>query len=542
MNSLPNDFVWDDKGQVFTSPNTREVWNIPSFFGGGSSVDADTQQLTGTYYKPLMPTVFVLIYGLFGPQAWSFHLFQISLHIANAILIFGLFSRFWNRWLAFFLAAVFLVHPIQTEAVIYISALQEPLFMFFGLLSMWLISREKEFKAREYGLVGGLFLLSLLAKETGVLFLIIGVVYAYFFHRNRLGKVGLMAFASFTLYLFLRLIVAKVPFQTEIIAPISHLSLAERLINLPQILWFYATTFWFPRDLAISQYWLVTELNWPDFYQPLTLMTVIVISALYLAKRLRSKLWWFFGIWLSVGLAFHSQLFPLDLTVAERWFYFPIVGLLGLIGVVFDRLGSAGRFGKYWWIGAVIIALLLTQSVVRNFDWKDSFRLLAHDSMTNKNSFSLANNLGMEYFRKGEMGLAQEQFKKSIALNPNYWVSYNNAGVTYVHQGDLAEAEKNYQKATQVKDDYSQPYENLVRLELVQRKNFLKASALAQVALKKFPANHRIWVLLSFAQYKLGESSAAITSAKQAVALSPTYQNRALLQDLQNNVPLKLSF
>jgi hypothetical protein len=96
----------------------------------------------------------------------------------------------------------------------------------------------------------------------------------------------------------------------------------------------------------------------------------------HLAKVLIAFLGWFVG-----GLLSYSQLVPLDVTVADRWMYIPIVGLLGVIGVALEVAHIDRRRWKTLAIGvAVLVVIMLSlRTIARIVDWKDENHLLIHD-------------------------------------------------------------------------------------------------------------------------------------------------------------------
>ncbi len=72
-NILPNQFVLDDPSQITGNPAVQSIKNIPSLFLGSSF--GGGKNLAGLYYKPIMTTAYTILYTLFGPHPFFFHLF-----------------------------------------------------------------------------------------------------------------------------------------------------------------------------------------------------------------------------------------------------------------------------------------------------------------------------------------------------------------------------------------------------------------------------------------------------------------------------------
>jgi len=136
--SLFGRFVWDDEEQIVNNILVHSAKNIPLFFKGSTFNTGGTGNLNGVYYRPLMMVLFSFIYQIFGSQAFFFHFVQIALHISVVIVLFLIFKKFFKKKIAFILSLIFLVHPANVESVSYISAIQENLFVLFGLLSLYI--------------------------------------------------------------------------------------------------------------------------------------------------------------------------------------------------------------------------------------------------------------------------------------------------------------------------------------------------------------------------------------------------------------------
>lgn len=540
--SLFGSFLWDDEEQVVNNTLAHSISNIPELFTGSTFNTGGAGGLSGIYYKPLMSVCFALLYILFGPNAFFFHLLQLVLHICNSILLFLLFERFFrnrrirtlrlgstrfdfahhkslttsrsgqadiNRWLSFGLALLFLVHPINIEAVAYISALQDALFLFFGLLALLVVIREKELskplekiRLSPYLLAGLLLLLSLLSKETGFIFVIIVCLYLFMFKNKKKLRDYVYLFISLFIYCALRFAVAGVGLSKGGISPIMRVSFGERLLNIPLIILFYLKTFLYPDKLAIAQHWLIKEPSFGQFFLPLILI-LLFFGALaifgYLLFRRKSpnfKLFIFFFLWFVFGLGLHLQIVPLDMTVAERWFYLPVAGLLGVIAVIMMELVTSGwinekRFEYLKFVGLAILFFLSFRTFNRTLDWANGLTLFTHDASINPEAFDLENNLGVELFRKGEIDEAKIHFEKSTKLAPYWWTNWNNFGAVYDHYGDFTKAEEYYKKALN-NGDYYLAYENYT-LILIKQEKFNDAKAFLETeALLKFPYNERL--------------------------------------------------
>lgn len=517
--TLFNGFVWDDEELIVNNPLVHSFGNIPAFFSGSTfNSGGGVEGLSGLYYKPLMTTAFSIIYTLFGPNPAAFHFFQISLHLANTVLLYFLFSRILAPILLgktpipFFLALLFLVHPINTEAVVYIADYQDVMFLFFGLLAFLVLlnsCNQTDAIAKNWlqpVLIGGLILFSLLAKETGVVIAVIILGYLILFRRGKIKMYFLAVGASAVAYAFLRFEVAKIFFNKHGLTEITTMDLSGRLINIPAIIFAYLQSFVFPINLAINQQWVVKSINWPSFWQPLVIdlgfLSILSFLSYLIVKRKRElfKLWFFFFFWFLLALSFHLQIFPLDLTVSDRWFYLPFVGLLGMAGVVGGSgiLGRLGRFApvlKFSFLA--IVAVLALRTMLRQFDWRDGLTLYSRDIRISRNAFDLENNLGVELFRAGRINEAKAHFQRSVELSPRWWTNWNNLGAVYEREGNATEAARLYRKAID-NGQYYLAFENYAGI-LIKLGRYQEAKEfLGKEALPRLPNNARLRTFYTF--------------------------------------------
>jgi hypothetical protein len=547
-NMLGNSFVWDDEEMVVKNFPVFHLKNMPTlftqatFFSGGST-------LSGWFYRPLVMTTFLLIHVVFGKNPLGYHLVQLALHLANAVLLFVVFNFLFEKInksltkpLSGLLALVYAVHPAHIEAVSYIASMAEPLYTFFLLVLFLIIVKNK----RPSSSAGGpiwvvfLFLLALLTKEGAVVFLPIALVYLYLFQKKGLKKwlpplsLGLIGYLVIRLSFF--------GFQTQkphFLAPIAKASFGQRLLTVPLIFVTFLKTFFFPKVLAVSQHMVVRSANLPQFWLPLAASLLFVSLVLVFLIKTKSKLGYFFFFWFLISiLPVLNVLMPLDMSFAERWLYFSMIGLLGLIGVFVMQIKKIHKnFALVALVFTVAIVLLLTRTIIRNKDWKDGFTLYSHDINLEPESFDLQNNLGVELFRQGKHDEALVHFEKSVELEPSWSISLNNLAVAYENKGEVQKARTLYERSIKA-GDYYLAYENLASL-ILRQDGPQKALEFLDSALAKLPNNEKLNRLAAIAYYQTGDRALGLVFAKRAYSLNPTNINRYLYQTIRDQKELK---
>jgi tetratricopeptide (TPR) repeat protein len=261
------------------------------------------------------------------------------------------------------------------------------------------------------------------------------------------------------------------------------------LLTIPKSLGHYFLTFFYPSVITTAQDWVVREATWVEFWLPLLVFGgIFVIAGRYFLRK-KDPVLLFFSAWVLLGLGLHMNLVPLDATVADRWFYFPMVGLLGVLAVLFMRLrgGWAGNVLSLV-LPVVLLAALSVRSFVRSQDWVDGFTLYSHDLQFQPDSYYLTNNYGVELFRKGRVQEAKEYFEKSTQLAPHWFTNWNNLGATYEALGDLDRAEQCYLRSLNT-SLYYLAYENYAKILLVRGKHREARDFIMNTALPAFPDN-----------------------------------------------------
>jgi tetratricopeptide (TPR) repeat protein len=95
------------------------------------------------YLRQLTFFSFYLNHLVGGLNPAGYHLVNVAIHIANAVLLFWLLRRFMDEWVAAGAAAIFLVHPVQTEAVLYVYQRSTLLACFFSLLALIALAKRR---------------------------------------------------------------------------------------------------------------------------------------------------------------------------------------------------------------------------------------------------------------------------------------------------------------------------------------------------------------------------------------------------------------
>jgi len=546
LNALSNSFVWDDEEQVVNNLLIRSWVNFPQIFGGSTFQTGGTGGLSGMYYKPLMTLSFMFNYSIWKLNAFGYHLFQIVFHLTNAVLVFLLLQKLFNNaklkqgyvW-AFWASLIFVAHPANVEAVVYVSAAQDVLVAFFGLLALNFLFRRFKKSWIEVTILSGFLLLSLLSKESGIAVIPVGIILSFWFLKEKLKPWLLAGFSAFFGYCFLRFILARVFVSTSSVIPIVKASFGERLLTFPYELFSYFRIFFFPKDLFISQHLVIREISDHRFWLYLPLVFVSLGILAFFAWRKKTKLFAFFFLWYFFSISLVLNLFPLDMTVAERWLYFPMVGLLGMmvviLGWVSERWASAKKIVPYALLVAVF--LLASRSIIRCGDWRNGFRLYSHDAKLVPDSFDLQNNLGVEYFRQDDFQKAELHFGRSIELEPDWWTPYNNLGVIYERKGELKEARRLYEKAIE-NGNYYLAHENLAFIVLREEEP-KRAVEIIEKSVAVLPYNFRILTTLALAYYKDGQYAEAEKLARRLFSLNPSRQNLNLLEAITKRQPIE---
>ncbi|MAF67418.1 MAG: hypothetical protein CMJ84_17395 [Planctomycetes bacterium] len=169
--ALSGELVYDDNYIIGQNPLIRSVANLPEIFASSywDFLDPQTASRVG-YYRPLSTTVLTLGHAWGGGDPWHFHFLSIIFHILASLAAW----RFAARLIGcdsggFWAGLLFALHPIHVESVAWISALNDPLFAFFGFLSLTAFLRWRDGGSRGVPWQAGLALLpALFCKEAAI--------------------------------------------------------------------------------------------------------------------------------------------------------------------------------------------------------------------------------------------------------------------------------------------------------------------------------------------------------------------------------------
>jgi tetratricopeptide (TPR) repeat protein len=499
--------------------------------------------------------------SLFGPTATGFHVTNLLLHVANSVLLLLLCRRFFSSvWPGVVVAGLFAVHPQHVESVVWISERKDVLSVLFGLLALIGYCRYAERpSAGRYLAVTVAYLASLSAKPTLVTMPFLMLVFDWWPLRRLAPPAGgkvegdepSESYRSSTdRWDSLRsshpttitqrsslgwLIAEKIPWcvvtigscmvtvmaqRAGAIRDTGDFDLAYRLSNAVAGYAFYVVKAIWPADLIVFY-------PGPDSYpiNETLLRSAALLGITALARALRrSRPYVLFGwLWFVGTLVPVIGLVQVGYQAyADRYSYFPLVGLLVIFAGAIDELARArpaGRAAAAVIAGGAIAACLALTCQQREY-WRDSRSLWQHALAVTPDNFCAHRFMADLLSAEGRPSEAIEHSQAAAAAKP-----IRNL---YVHLGQLLLEAKRYDEAIEAFQDAVRNQPNDAESHfvlgdlLLKRQRPQEAARHFEDALAWQPGWGDAYNGLATAQSLLGEHKLAQESFAAAVAAEPS--------------------
>jgi protein O-mannosyl-transferase len=512
---------WDDPEMVFRN---RDVisFNIGALF---------SSHYVGNYI-PLTMLTHAMDWFLFGKSDMGHHLVNLLFHLANGYLVYTLTLRlFTEKNIAAITAIIFLLHPLQSESVNWISELKNlgyALFYLLGLLSYVRYSEQKENKFLLH--TGIYFVVSCLFKPSAVVFPLSLICIDIILEKRFDLKFLWNKLPFFIISLLVGLVNLKAQAADQFINYAHNFPVQERVANAGFAIYKYFNLFIVPYDLSV----IYPFPNKDAGTAIIGAATVLLIFAIlyFLHKKQRTDLLAIILFTLS-NLILVLQFIPFgEVLYADRYMYIAIIGFAWLTALLLQKI----RLPKMI-IPILLIAVLGTLSFLRNTKWKSSITLYEDIIKKYPDNFLALNSLGVENMMRNNDDRALMYFNKATNVAPYNYKGFYNRGLLYLKNNNLKPAIEEFDKVLVM---YQYPKAYVARASAYYSlMDYAKARKDAANALIKDKNNHKAYFILGNCANDQNELGAAIGFYTQAIGLNkfePDYYfKRAIALGKQQN-------
>jgi len=511
-NGLQGPFIFDDELLVKENEYIRDLSLFPKYFTTGVFAGAARQSV---YYRPLQTLSYAIDHLFWKQNPLGYHISSVIIHLCMALSIFWFVKLIYdNRLMAWIAAIFFVVHPIHTEAVTYISGRSDPLAAVFLILAFIFYKKESAKKSIVFLTLCVLaYTCSLLSREASIIFPLLVLAY----HYSLKEKIPVRGFSAILFVSATYFVVRTCILSHLLAAPAPPaISLAGRLPGVFVAIFNYTRLVLIPLNLHM-EYGQVL-FSFTDYKVILGLLICVLTAALFLKKR-NDPLISFSLLWLVVTLLPVMNLFPVGTFMAEHWLYLPSVGLFLLLARSITSLYQKERLRVYALaIAAGLLVFYAIITVKQNSYWGDKVFFFERTLRFSPKSARAWLELGNAYSERGNFQKARDSLEKAIEVRPDYAAAYYNTGRLYTEMGKTGEAITAYKKSIEIKPNVPS-YNNLGNIYL-KTGEVEKAVRAYQDSLRLFP-NYASYNNLGNLYAALGKREEAIKFYKEALKISP---------------------
>lgn len=485
-------------------------------------------------YVPLTFVSYQIDYLIGGLDPLVYHAQNLLWHTANALLIaLILWMLFGNGPVAIILGLLWLLHPLNVEAVAWAAARKDVLSGFFFLSSIvaYLRYRGRD-SGKAYWVSVALFVAGLLAKVS-----IIGLPVVLLLLDWREGR----PFTRDTVREKIPFLLAAVFFGVIALFGKTNAlvvtTLGQKVLMAFASFWFAILSIVAPVHLTpVYPYAGAIALSARPFAMALLATVALGILLVVSLRRTRE---------VAVGLGmFLLLLAPSFINFAkgneiylgsDRYTYLPMIGLLVIVAWICTMAIRKEPYLKpILGIASLIVVIafgLLSRTQAET--WKNSETLYSHAVEVRPDALLAKNNLGMEYLRQGKLDDALGQFNAVLAVR-EWPATLVNRGLVSVRRGDTVAAVRDFTRAMEIEERiYEAPYE----LGNVAYREGRMSDAIAwyKKSLEVNPEYRNTLNNLGAAYLQIEELDKAADAFRRIIALyplfAPAYYNLAVIAE-----------
>lgn len=507
-NSWGNELFWDDLDNFV---NNRYVHSWEYFGNYFSENLIAGSGLASNYWRPMMLLVWSVCWSFWQDWGGGYRIINLLLHVGCGVLVYQILRKLFDKkWLALIVSVIFVIHPLQTEAITYASGISDPLAGVFilGSIFSYLKFRLDNWK-RGWLLAVILMTGGLMSRETVVVLpAIIGAIEVWLFLDKRVERtwsdwfkkvvwlIGWFGVVS-GIYLYLRGTILNFGGTFNIYQEENEFTQHPeyRLLTFWKVLSLFIGVLIVPIGLHMDRLITIEK----GFTNPLVVIGggLMVLSIILVIIGIRNFEKWriaVFGIgWFWIWLFPVSNLvIPVNGLMYEHWMYLPMIGFWTVIVWTY---GAVLNSKKFYWVKVLLLGLALVWfgvlTIYRNTEWAGATSFYKQVLGYNPTSLRVWNNLGMTYANRGQLDEAMPIYQKAASLDPVNWVPLHNIGNAYKGKGQYDLALEYYLKALD-KNPNSFITINMLLQMLISNKEGEKAGEVLKGLIVKNPRNQNM--------------------------------------------------
>ncbi len=418
--------------------------------------------------RPLLGVTYTLNSVISGTNPEGYHFINIFLHFLNSLMLFFIMRILLLRTsktsdlltiniISFSSVIFFLVHPLASESVIYITGRSSLLYSFFILLSFYFFLKAVESEGKQSFLLLipslSFFICALASKEIALIFsAILLMAVFFFFYSGKYKKRNILLLLPYAVVSLL-LIVIKMPFLLSLSSPDKTIRpFGTHILTEFYIFAHSVIKTAFPVNLNLDPYFdNITTIFDFRFLAGVTLFVISIFIIVYL--RDKSPVTAFGIAWFLVSFSPHLVIRLKDY-MSERWLYFPLLAIPFIFSHVCLFFFKEAIRRKT--LATVCVLFLCASSccygfliINRQWDWKSDIAIWTDTAKKSPEKFRPHANLGFALLGKKRFAEAEKEFQKAISINSEYAEIHYYLAQVYMGTNDEKSALKELEKSLQ---------------------------------------------------------------------------------------------